>query len=37
LYQEEDAAAADDFVPAHGERFEGFADGGDQTAEVDAV
>ena len=37
LYQEENAAAADDFVPAHGERFEAFADGGDQTAEVDAV
>ena len=29
LYKEENAAAADDFVPAHGERLEAFADGGD--------
>ena len=37
LHQEENAVAADDFVPAHGERLEAFAGGGDEAAEVDAV
>lgn len=37
LYQEEHAAAADDFVPSHGERLQTFADSGDQAAWIDAI